>query len=185
MKRSNCNPQFGGIRPVVWVSLAVLIALGILLLRHWAPHRVVERRHAALIAAIERRSAKRLDRLLAESYRDQWDFDRAQASLALSDIGSQFLSLSVTPVGLRIEAGEPGAFVVRHRVEVRGQGSPLAHEMARLANRLETPFEFHWRRQSRWPGDWKLARILQPDLPADLHGYEPGDLRKALGGDPP
>jgi hypothetical protein len=183
--RSLCNPQIGRVRLIVLPALAALIVIGFLLARHWAPLRVVERRHASLIDAIERRSAKRLERLLAESYRDQWDFDRGQAALALGDIGSQFFVLTVTPVDTATDRNEPGEIIVRHRVEVQGQGSPIAHQIIRTANRLKAPFEFRWRRQSLWLGDWKLVSIENPELPAELHSYEPGDLRRAMGRDAP
>jgi hypothetical protein len=185
VKRPVCNSQFGRISLVAVIAAAMLAGAIFLLVQHWAPLRVVERQHARLIDAIERRSAKRLDRLLAESYRDQWDFDREQAALALSDIGSQFFVLTVTPVDAVTERNEAAEITVRHRVEVQGQGSPIASEILRTANRLKAPFEFRWRRQSLWPGDWKLVSIANPDLPDEIYGYEPGDLRRAMGGEDP
>lgn len=183
--RTFCNSQFGRVRPILLISLVVIVVVGGLLARHWAPRRVVERQHAALIDAIERRSAKRLERLLAADYRDQWDFDRAKAALALSDIGSQFFVLTVTPVESRMESDDGGGIVVRHRVEVQGQGSPIAFEIMRQANRLREPFEFRWSRESFWPWDWRLTGIVQPGLPDELYGYEPGDLRRMMGGEDP
>ncbi len=164
---------------MVLISAITVIVIGLLMARHWSPRRVVERQQVALVAALERRSAKRLDRLLAPDYRDQWGFDREDAKLAILDVGSQFFILTLVPVDPRVVMGD-GTAEVETRFEATGNGSPLAHEIIRTTNRLKPPFVFSWEKQSAWPGDWKLVRIENPDLAARLHGYRPGDLRRAL-----
>lgn len=164
------------------ITLIGGLTLALLMIRHWSPARVIERQQTALIAALERRSAKRLDRLLAEDYRDQWEFDREDAKLAVLDLGSQFFILTLLPRDVFPSIDEDRA-KVSLRLEASGNGSPLAHEIIRTANRLKDPFVFHWEKQSAWPGDWKLTRIEQPGLAAELGGYRPGDLRRAMDGD--
>ena len=177
--RADCNTHFGGVRLIVLIAAIGAIVLGLLMVNHWSPKRVVARQQIALIAALERRSAKRLDRLLAPDYRDQWEFDREEMKLSVLDIGSQFILLTLLPSETSTTFGK-GTAEVRTRFEVTGNGSPLAHEIIRKANRLKTPFVFHWEKQSAWPGDWKLTRIENPDLATELHGYRPGDLRRAM-----
>ena len=84
-------------RPILLLSIAGGLILLFLVVRHWSTERVVERRQAALIAALERRSEKHLDRLLASNYEDQWGFDRDEVKLAVKDIGSQFIILTLIP----------------------------------------------------------------------------------------
>ncbi len=180
--RSVCNPHFGGSRLIVLIALIGGLTIVLLMVRHWSPRRVVERQQTALLAALERRSAKRLDRLLAADYRDQWDFDREDAKLAVLDMGSQFFVLTLLPRDIEHTVGN-GHAEVSLRLEASGNGSPLAHEIIRTANRLKDPFVFLWEKQSAWPGDWKLTRIEQPGLAAELGGYRPGDLKRALDGD--
>jgi hypothetical protein len=177
--RADCNPHFGGVRLILLIVVISSLFLGLLMVRHWSPKRVVARQQIALIAALERRSAKRLDHLLAPDYRDQWEFDREDVKLSILDIGSQFFVLTLLPVETTTTFGD-GTADVQTRFEVTGNGSPLAHEIIRNANRLKTPFVFHWEKQSVWPGDWKLTRIENPDLVTELHGYQPGDLQRAL-----
>ena len=177
--RPDCNSHFGGARLIVLISIVAAVVISVLFVRYWAPQRVVERQQAALIVALERRSAKRLDRLLAPDYRDQWEFDREEAKLAIQDIGSQFFVLTLLPV-------EPETNVTGDTAEVSlrfnasGNGGPLAHEVIRKANQLKTPFIFIWKKQSAWPGDWKLTRIENADLARELHGYRPGDIKRAM-----
>lgn len=183
--RPECNSQIGMSRWILLLSIVVFAILLTVAVRHWAPARVIKRQQASLIDAIERRSSKRLERLLSPSYQDQWNFDQKEAALALSDIGSQFFSLVLTPSDSSVVFPESDVAVVTVRLEVSGQGSPIAHEIIRTANRLKTPFTFRWRRQSFWPGDWKLIGIENPDLPTELYGYRPGDLRRLMEGDAP
>ena len=166
-------------RPILLLSIAGGLILLFLVVRHWSTERVVERRQVALIAALERRSEKHLDRLLASNYEDQWGFDREEVKLAVKDIGSQFIILTLIPEDPSTTIAD-GIAQVTMRFEASGNGSPLAHQIIREANQLESPFLFRWEKKSAWPGDWKLVRIENPDLDGQLRGYQPGDLRRAL-----
>ncbi len=177
--RPLCNSHFGGSRLTILLVLAGALILALLMIRHWSPRRVVERQQVALVDALQDRSAKKLDRLLAQDYLDQWEFDREEAKLAVQDFGSQFIILNLVPEESSTSLKD-GEATVTARFTVSGNGSPLAHEMIRTANKLKEPFVFHWRKKSAWPGDWKLVRIENVDLSAQLQGYRPGDLKRAM-----
>lgn len=166
-------------RPLILLSILGGLVIVFLVIRHWSAERVVERQQAALVAALERRSPKHLDRLLARDYEDQWEFEREDVKLAAQDIGSQFIILNLVPEAPTYAIAD-GIAEVTMRFDASGNGSPLAHQIIREANRLESPFLFRWEKQSGWPGDWKLVRIENPDLDGQLRGYRPGDLRRAL-----
>lgn len=166
-------------RPLLLLCIVAAFVIAFLAIRHWSPTRVVERKQAALVAALERRSNKHLDRLLSENYSDQWGFDREDVKLAMGDIGSQFIILNLVPQDPALTVADGiGESVMRF--EASGNGSPLAHQIIREINQLETPFLFRWEKLGFWPGDWHLVRIENPDLDDELRGYEPGDLRRAL-----
>ncbi|MCB1232837.1 MAG: hypothetical protein KDN19_21510 [Verrucomicrobiae bacterium] len=160
-------------------ALAGGLILVLLMVRHWSPSHVIERQQRALINALQDRSPKKLDRLLADNYLDQWEFDREKIKLALQDFGSQFIILTLITEESETTRSDENATIMT-RLNVSGNGSPLAHEMIRTANQLKEPFVFYWEKQSAWPGDWKLVRIENPSLASELRGYQPGDLKRAL-----
>lgn len=173
--RRLCNLHFGYIRPILIAGLAVLAGLISLAVVHWSPKRVVERKQAAFIVALEDRSQRKLRRLVSTEYRDRWGFDRDDVITSILDVGGQFFILAVIPSETGFEV-EKRSVTVTSRLEISGSGSPIANQAIRTANRLKRPFRFTWRKESFWPGDWNLAELDNPDIPGDLYGYEPGDI---------
>jgi len=144
---------------------------------------VVPKRQAALIEGIERRSPARIARLVSTEYEDPWGFTREDAVEALVDVGSQFMTLVLTPEDetVRIEGRRA---MVETRLRVGGNPvGPLGNEVTRRLNRLEAAFVFTWEKAGLLPGAWRLVRIEHPEIPPDLHGYTPGDIRRAMRGE--
>lgn len=166
--------------PLAGVLLLGLIAFVVVQSR---PSVALAKRQASLIDGIERRSPARIRRLVSGNYSDRWSFDREEIVTAMVDIGSQFLSLELTPEELRwkIEKSE-GAATMRLVVGGRAIG-PAATEVMRRVNQLEEPFVFTWRKESFLPSGWRLVSVENTSLPDDLHGYEPGDIRRAMQGE--
>lgn len=74
--------------------------------------------------------------------------------------------------------------MVRTRLVISGKPvGPVGNEATRRVNRLVAPFEFTWRRENFLPTSWKLVMIENPDLPDELYGYEPGDIRRSMQGE--
>ena len=144
---------------------------------------MIAKKQAARIAGIEKRSPSRIERLLAEDYSDRWGFDRLDAAEACVDIGSQFLTLVLTPEETTVEREEDVA-VVRMRLRVGGKPiGPAGNEVTRRLNQLQEPFEFTWKKESFLPASWRLIQIENVELPSELYGYEPGDIRRAMQGE--
>lgn len=144
---------------------------------------MIHKRQEALIAGIEKRSPARIERLLAEDYEDRWGFDRADAAEACVDVGSQFLTLVITPEEVSVER-EGDTAVVSALLRVGGKPiGPGGNEVTRRLNRLKTPFTFTWEKQSFLPASWRLIQIDNEELPNELYGYEPGDIRRAMQGE--
>ena len=172
-------------RALLLVAIGILLLLAIFVVRailvHWSPQRQLELKQEAFFRALEKHNGKRLLPYLAEEYEDQWQFDRDDAVLAVSDVGSHFMILTVKAfeVDYRIEEGRRA--VVESKLQLSGSGSPVANEVIRVVNRQKEAFIFTWERQSFWPGSWRVVRTEHPGLPLDLYGYRPGDLKKMLG----
>jgi hypothetical protein len=177
--RPVCNPQFGYTRLAVAGSVCVILTIATWLTIRWQPERVVKRQQAAFVEALEKRSGRKLKRVLAEDYHDRWQFSRDDAALSLLDAGSQFILLTAAPVDPIYEFPD-GRTVVTMGFQLSGGGSPVAHDVIRRANRLKAPFVFTWEKQSFWPSSWRLTRIENPGLPEDLFGYEPGNISSAI-----
>lgn len=160
-----------------------MLGLALLIVLQSRPSVVVPKRQAALLEGIERRSAARIRRLVAEGYSDRWEFTREDLVETMLDAGASFLSLMVTAEDQTL-AFEEGRAVVAVRLSLGGNAvGPGGQEVMRLVNRLDEPFVFTWEKQSFLPSSWRLVRIDNAALPGELYGYEPGDLRRMMRGD--
>lgn len=177
------NHSAGSTRWIVIASIAAFVLLTVWVLWETRPSNMIAKKQAALISGIEKRSPSRIERLLAEDYSDRWGFDRNDAAEAVVDVGSQFLTLVLTPEEMTVDRVEDRA-VVTTRLRVSGKPiGPGGNEVTRRLNRIETPFEFTWVKQSFLPASWRLVQIENVDLPGNLYGYEPGDIRRAMQGE--
>ncbi|MEX2578231.1 MAG: hypothetical protein WD342_04170 [Verrucomicrobiales bacterium] len=183
MNRSQRKTEAGRTRWIVLGALAALFVVGIVVALQWRPAKLVAKRQASLIEGIERRSAPRLQRLLADGYRDRWGFSADDAVESIVDVGSQFMTLVVTTEEQKLERdGERVVVTAILRVGGKPIG-PIGGNVVRRANRLEAPFEFTWEKQTFLPSSWRLIKIDNADLPDELYGYEPGDIRRRTRGE--
>ncbi|NNE94191.1 MAG: hypothetical protein HKN23_21290 [Verrucomicrobiales bacterium] len=175
------NRQFGNTRLIVIGAVSLVAILAIFISVYWSDSRVLKRKHEAFITAIEKRSASRLKRVLSENYSDRWDFNREDAVLAMMDAGSTFLVLAVDETDPVFSIDGKQATV---EVTLRVSGKPLGfagQEVIRHANRLKVPWNFTWKKEGG-PGSWRLIQMENGDIPDNLYGYEPGDIKRALRG---
>lgn len=189
MKKSQRKTHFsvrscsGSVRGILPASLALLAVVAGWVAWETRPSNMITKKQAALISGIEKRSPSRIERLLAEDYTDRWGFDRQDAVATVVDVGSQFLTLVLNPEEMSVNRVEDRAVVtVRLRVGGKPVG-PGGNEVTRRINGLKTPFVFTWEKQSFLPASWRLIRIENPDLPENLYGYTPGDIRRAMQGE--
>lgn len=164
-------------------SLAAVAALVIVVVLQSRASVVVPKRQAALLEGIERRSPARIRRLVAEGYTDRWEFTREDLVETMLDGGASFLTLVVTAEDNTL-VFEEGRAVVTQRLTLGGNAAgPAGQEVMRLVNRLGEPFVFTWEKQSFLASSWRLVEVDNPDLPQELYGYEPGDLRRMMRGE--
>ncbi|MCB1238018.1 MAG: hypothetical protein KDM91_23325 [Verrucomicrobiae bacterium] len=175
-----CNRQFAFVRGRWIAALACAAIVAVYLAVHWSPARVVARKQAALMTALDKRGDRRMERLIAEDYADDWGLKRGDLVRGFLELGGQFFVFHVAPDGEFEQTVADGRATVSARLTLSGNGSPIAQEIMRVANRLEAPFVFTWEKRGFWPGDWRLTRLANEDVPKSLYGYRPGDLEGML-----
>lgn len=173
----------GFTRIIVIVIAALAVGLIIFVGLQFRPATAVAKKQASLIQGIEKRSVSRIQRLLSEDYADRWEFTDEEIVEAVVDVGSQFMALVVTSEDQTLEING-GVAVVTAKLVVSGKSvGPAGQEATKRINQLESPFTFTWEKQSFLPTSWRLVKIDNPDLPTELYGYEPGDIRRAMRGE--
>ncbi len=169
-------------RPFLLALLLLAILLAVYLFGfRWRPEATVTRNQAAFIASIENKKWGKCRSLVAPQYGDKWGFNRADLTLALEDVGSQFLiNLDFEWNTTSLTRGDNGdSYTLVGKGSMRGTGTPLAAIIVgQSAAYAALPFTFTWKKQSAFPWDWKLQKIDHPSLTIPP-GYEPGDLRRA------
>lgn len=173
----------GSGRIVILFSILGFLIISVLVALQWRPAKVIAKNQRSLIDGIERRSPARIQRLLSKDYSDRWGFKGEDLVETMTDAGSQFLALVVTPEDETIVIAE-GRATVTAKLMISGKPvGPAGLEVTRQVNLLKEPFVFTWEKQSFLPNSWRLVRVDNPALPDDLYGYEPGDIRRAMKGE--
>jgi len=173
----------GNVRWILIASIGALLVVATIVALQWRPTTVIAKRQASLIEGIERRSPARIQRLLSPDYRDRWEFTREDLVETMVDAGSQFLALVVTPENQSIVI-EEGRATVTAKLIISGKPvGPAGIEVTRQINQLKEPFVFTWEKKGFLPSSWRLVKVDNADLPAELYGYEPGDIRRAMKGE--
>jgi hypothetical protein len=160
--------------------LAILVAVYLFGIR-WRPEATVRRNHTAFIGAIEDKKWGKCRGLIAEQYGDKWGFNRADVTLAIEDVASQFiLVLDFEWTTTRLTPGDDGkTYTLVGKGKMSGKGTPLAAMIVnQSAAYAAEPFTFVWKKQSSMPWDWKLQKIEHPTLDVPS-GYHPGDIGRA------
>lgn len=167
---------------IVGCGLLVLFLLG-LALWNARPSAMLQRRQAALLEGVEKASPGRIQRLVADNYKDRWGFGREDLVTSIVDGGSQFLVLEITVENSELTfEGSRASYQAKLSFEGKPIG-PAGIEVMRHLNSLKDSFTFVWEKKSFLPSSWRLVEVRQPGLPEDLHGYRPGDIGRAIRGE--
>jgi hypothetical protein len=81
-----------------------------------------------------------------------------------------FNTLTITAKETRIQVEESGA-IWSARLQITGAGSDVPPQAVEEINRLTSPFELRWQKQSWKPWDWKLDKVSNSELqlPAEMY----------------
>lgn len=133
----------------------------------------VQRRAEKFRLAIADKNPEKARRMVSERYRDKWDMNPDELGLAVKDVTSQFLSLTVQWVDPVIVAAD-GKATITARAKVDGRPlTPVGNMMLNAANQLREPFVFRWEKEGWWPWTWRLVAIENVDYEFPS-GYTPG-----------
>lgn len=155
------------------MSLKRLLFPGVaaLLLCAWAafefsPGRQLERAFDRLIGATENRDWKKVGKLMADDYRDQWGQNREEAVNTGSQILRHFIAFEIVVDRQSVER-EGRQATISARLRLEGRGTAIAEMVMQGANALQDDFQFAWRRKSWKSWDWKLVSVNQPEIEFD------------------
>ncbi len=145
------------------------LALGLWLAHLWSSENQVRLHSQHLIAQVEKWNWAAIGDFITADYHDDWNDDRALLLARLRIALRPFSSLTITAETPQVRVEEPLA-MWSAKIRIAGSGAEITPEMVERINRLTTPFELRWRKESWRPWDWKLVQVRNQslDLPADL-----------------
>ena len=163
---------------IVITIVVALLWLTYLIIFKWNAEAMVTSRHEELMSRISAKKFKKCSPYFSDTYLDQWNFDRDDILLSIRDIGGQFFILNITMEEFTIST-EGDTARSSSILRLSGSGSGGAQLVVGEANRVNTPFVFHWRKEDWRPSSWRIHRVENEGLP-DFRGYRPGDFGAAM-----
>lgn len=155
--------------PVIWLKTALVIgvaAWAVWLSQLWQPARQIELHTRNLLARASDRDWPAVEVMMSPVYRDARHEDRASAVDAAREWTSHFFALQIVPLGdwqINVSGNDGQA---SGEIGVFGSGTYVAQAVMDAAREFKEPFVFRWRKSGRWPWQWQLAEIAQPELAA-------------------
>jgi hypothetical protein len=146
-----------------YVGLTIALGVGLFLLWLWRPERQIRVHSEHLLRAIEHKNWTSVGDFIATDYQDQWGNDRARLLQRTREVLRYLrgLRIEASNVVMRTE-GRAGYWTAG--IKIDAEPNELTAAVKEHVNALSTPFELEWRRLSKKPWDWKLARVSNPDL---------------------
>ena len=137
---------------VYWITWASIIILTLLYLvgYRWRPAVQIQFKQRALLEAVHDNSSRKWDRLISNDYADDWGLTKGDASNGFKELRKQFffLDLNTSEMSVSVD-GDEGQFSAK--LEVLGRGTPIGEGIKGIANGLDAPFVFVWRKESKAP----------------------------------
>lgn len=150
-----------GLLPVAMVAVAGWL-LWIRFLQ--SPESQLERAQRKFLEAVEERDWHRIERMLADDYLDDYDFNRETALETARQLLSGFFTLTLETETLSLQATREIG-IVKMNIKADGNGTALSQMVLDRVGRVKEPWIFHWHHKGRWPWDWKVVQVQQDDLP--------------------
>ncbi len=149
-----------------WAVLVVMVACAVWLFLLWQPARQIELHTRNLLARASSRDWPSVEAMMAPDYRDARRSDRAAAVDAGREWASHFFALQIVPLDDWQISGRGDDWQASGAIGIYGSGTYVAQAVMDVARELEEPFVFRWRKSGRWPWQWRLTEIAQPELAA-------------------
>ena len=151
-------------------GLAVVLCIGLYLLRLWRPEHQVRLHTENFFHAIEHRNWEAVADFIGNDYHDQWGDDRARVLERMRE-GFRWVRGSKIIVPSSIVQVETRRAIWIGKITVYSSDDGVMEVLDERVNKLPTPFELEWRRVSGKPWDWKLVRVSNSafEIPADIY----------------
>ncbi len=151
---------------VAMLAVLLAIALGIgLLLSSWSAENQVNKNMQTLFRLAGNKDWKRVERMVSDSYRDQWGQNKPQAMASCREFGQFFLTLEITGTGHTEAGGDSGNW--RGKLNFSGRGTGVGELIFSRAGELTEDFVFLWRKENWKPWSWKLVSVSQSEIVFD------------------
>lgn len=148
------------------VVIGALVAFFLWGAYEFSPGRQIDHAFNHFLEAVSDRNWKKVDRLMAADYHDQWGSNKEQAIHWASEGLQHFLALQITATDVNI-VREGRQATITARLKIVGKGNAIGEAIMQQVNDLKGEFRFVWKRQSWKPWDWKLESFSQPEISFD------------------
>jgi hypothetical protein len=158
---------------IILRGLLVLFLIEGMWLAWWvfgrSPEAQVRAAQANLIAAVEKRDWKKLEKLMAPNYTDAYGHNRDTAIQDGRKYLSGFFTLTLKTDRTTIRAAK-GQGMVTMMIRLEGNGVGYSQMISGYLNQFTEPWVFHWSNPGRWPWDWQVNLIHNDQLRGASHG---------------
>ncbi len=161
-----------------WKGIFKWVAAGLLLwLIVWAvitfsasEEKQMLKQQQRFLTAVENRKWSQIDSMICKDY-DDGALNAEQVKTTLRQVLGGFFTLSITPEITRVQVVH-GLGFVKTKLKVEGNGAGLSSEVIAQANRIKSPWTFHWHKRGMWPWSWELVQVHNDELVVPDGGIE-------------
>ncbi|GEP43816.1 hypothetical protein BGE01nite_31070 [Brevifollis gellanilyticus] len=160
--------MLGFMSPRSYIVLgSVILLISLSWFGWWAfgrsPADQIRDRQQAFLLALEERDWDDVKAMLTDDYADDYGHDRDSAVQDAQQALGSFLSLTIKPEIVQLQA-VPGLAMVKMKIRVEGKGLGISDMVVAQVNSIEEPWFFHWHKKGPWPWDWRIVQIHNDGL---------------------
>ncbi len=146
-----------------YAGAGLALILGLYLVWLWRPDHQVKLHTRHLFDSMEDRNWSKFSSFLADDYHDQWGQNRTVILERTAEIFGYLRGVRIVPGPVVVETAD-GKGRWQAKLALEGSNNEMLGLVKDRVNYLTSPFTLEWRRTSRKPWDWHLAKVSNPDL---------------------
>lgn len=153
-------------KKIVLVLLGLLLVWGlwkVVVVFGRSEEEVVRAAQGELLRAVERRDWHAVGEFLTLDYTDEGGHNRETAVEDGRQALATFYTLTIKEKVSEVRL-EDGKATVAATIRLEGTGAGVSQFVLSTVNGMTGPWFFFWRKEGRWPWDWKVERIHQERL---------------------
>lgn len=160
-----CNPKS---KVVAIFTVGVCLIGGGRLYRLWQPEEQVRLHQRHFLDALEAHNRNAFASFVATDFHDAYGHDKAWLLEKASEVRRHFFALEMREEGAPLITWPAGGVASRAEsqavLRLGGNGTAVAQEVIRTANRNPDPVRFFWRKPGWKPWHWELVSLDHPLL---------------------